>query len=102
MAAHKAEARKAEVHEVQPPGAPAKPAPVIAAKAPNQEKPRPALRVTGIAWEKDATSSVAMVNGHPVQKGATVDGYKVEQIYEDRVRFSDAGGRVEVPLGGGE
>jgi general secretion pathway protein B len=58
--------------------------------------------VTGIAWQNDSASSVAMVNGRPVQQGATVDGYKVEQIYEDKVRFSGANGRVEIPLGGGE
>jgi general secretion pathway protein B len=83
------------------PAVPAKPAPVAVAKA-QPEKPRGAPRVTGIAWQKDSVSSVAMVNGRPVQQGGTVDGYKVEQIYEDKVRFSGANGRVEIPLGGGE
>jgi general secretion pathway protein B len=83
------------------PAVPARPAPVAVAR-PQSEKTRAALRVTGIAWQNDSVSSVAMVNGRAVQQGATVDGYKVDQIYEDKVRFSSSNGRVEVPLGGGE
>jgi len=66
------------------------------------EKPRQEVRVTGIAWQKDGTSSVAMVNGRPVRKGGVVDGFKVEQIDEDSVRFSGSKGILVVPLGGGE
>jgi len=78
----------------------AAPAPVTVAKA--AEKPAAQVRVTGIAWQKDGASSVAMVNGRPVQQGSVVDGYKVEQIYEDKVRFSGSKGSVLVPLGAGE
>jgi general secretion pathway protein B len=73
---------------------------VTVAKA--AEKPAAQVRVTGIAWQKDGAASVAMVNGRPVQEGSVVDGYKVEQIYEDKVRFSGSKGSVLVPLGAGE
>lgn len=77
------------------------PVPAAVAQA-APEKAHPAVRVTGIAWQKDSESSVAMVNGRPVRQGALVDGYKVEQIYENSVRFSGSGGNLTVPLGAGE
>ena len=67
-----------------------------------EEKARPEIRVTGIAWQNDSRSSIAMVNGRSVQQGGMVDGFKVEEIYEDKVRFSGSKGKLEVQLGGGE
>jgi general secretion pathway protein B len=87
---------------VAPPASAPAAVPVATAAAHAPEKPHHPLRVTGIAWQKDSASSVVMINGRSVQQGATVDGYKVEQIYEDKVRLSGAGGRIEVPLGAGE
>ena len=66
------------------------------------EKPRPELRVTGIAWQKDSASSAAIVNGRSVARGGIVDGYKVEEILEDKVRFSGNSGKLDVALGAGE
>lgn len=66
------------------------------------EKPRPAVRVTGIAWQRDGESSFAMVNGRPVRQGGVVDGYKVDQINENSVRFSGSNGTLTVPLGAAE
>ncbi|BCG47764.1 hypothetical protein GEOBRER4_n2611 [Citrifermentans bremense] len=60
------------------------------------------IRVTGIAWQNDSQSSFAMVNGRPVRQGFVVDGYKVEQILENSVRFSGAKGSVTIPLGASE
>jgi general secretion pathway protein B len=77
------------------------PIPVAAPEVP-PERARPEVRVTGIAWQKDSASSAAIVNGRSVQQGSMVEGYKVEQIFEDRVRFSGKSGSLEVPLGGGE
>jgi len=83
-------------------------APAVATAAPDAtpqvapEKPRQEVRVTGIAWQREGESSVAMVNGRPVRQGGVVDGFKVEQIYEDSVRFSGINGSLTVPLGGGE
>ncbi|HBA89462.1 MAG TPA: hypothetical protein DCZ75_16195 [Geobacter sp.] len=79
----------------------ATPAPAAVAQAAS-EKGSPAVRVTGIAWQKDSESSVAMVNGRAVRQGGLVDGYKVEQIFESSVRFSGSNGNITVPLGAGE
>lgn len=104
--------RQAEIVRVQIPAPPAvaakAPAVVAAAPAPVAavahvaEKARPSIKVTGIAWQNDSASSVAMVNGRSVQQGSVVDGYKVERIFEDKVRFSGSQGKLEVPLGAGE
>jgi general secretion pathway protein B len=84
-------------------GAPAKAAPVpVATPEVIPEKTRPEIRVTGIAWQKNGESSVAIVNGRSVQQGGMVDGLKVEEILPDSVRFSGGSGKLDVPLGGGE
>ncbi|MCM0081391.1 hypothetical protein L4X63_07295 [Geomonas sp. Red32] len=86
---------------VQPAAVPlqlASPSPAPAAAEPA----RPELRVTGIAWQNNSESSVAIVNGRMLQQGGSVDGYRIEKIFEDRVRLSSKGGTVEVPLTGGE
>lgn len=48
----------------------------------------PNLAVTGIAWQKDSTDRVAVVNGISVSEGVMVEGARVEEIFQDRVRFS--------------
>ena len=58
--------------------------------------------VTGIAWQNESSSNAAIINGRSVQAGGTVDGYKVEQILEDKVIFSGSGGKLEVPLSAGQ
>ncbi|QXE91570.1 hypothetical protein [Geomonas subterranea] len=89
------------------PAAVVQPAPAVAASAPAavqpvQQKSR-AIRVTGIAWQNSSESSFAMVNGQPMRQGNSVEGYKIEQIYEDSVRFSNSkGNTLVVPLGAGE
>ncbi len=84
------------------------PAPVEAAASaavpePAPQKSRPAIRVSGIAWQNSSEASFAMVNGRALRPGAVVEGYKIEQIYEDSVRFSNSkGNSLVVPLGAGE
>lgn len=85
------------------------PAPVEASIAsaatpePAAQKSRPAIRVSGIAWQNSSEASFAMVNGRALRQGAVVEGYKIEQIYEDSVRFSNSkGNSLVVPLGAGE
>lgn len=84
------------------------PAPVEATASaavpePAPQKSRPAIRVSGIAWQNSSEASFAMVNGRAMRPGAVVEGYKIEQIYEDSVRFSNnKGNSLVVPLGGGE
>ena len=73
-------------------------APVSPAKPPASPAP-PQLKVSGIAWQKDATSSVAVVNGHTVVKGATVDGFVVEDILPDRVSFAGEGRTFDILIG---
>jgi general secretion pathway protein B len=60
---------------------------------------RPSLVVSGIAWQKDGADRLAIVNGHPVGTGATIDGAVVEEILPDRVRFSRNRQPFEVLLG---
>ena len=82
--------------------APAAPVAVLPQRQVALDKSRQEISVTGIAWQNDSQSSFAMVNGRPVRQGAVVDGYKVEQIFEDSVRFSGAKGSVTIPLGASE
>ncbi|GFO55084.1 hypothetical protein GMSM_20910 [Geomonas sp. Red276] len=86
---------------VQPAAVPLQLAPVAPVPA-AAEPPRPELRVTGIAWQNNSESSAAIVNGRMLQQGGSVDGYRIEKIFEDKVRLSGKGGTVEVPLTGGE
>lgn len=91
------------------PNAGLQPAPIEAAAAsavvpePAPQKSRPAIRVSGIAWQNSSEASFAMVNGRAMRQGSVVEGYKVEQIYEDSVRFSNSkGNSLVVPLGAGD
>lgn len=66
---------------------------------PHPSPPLPVLIVSGIAWQKDSSSRLAVVNGTSVTQGAMVGGARVEEIFPDRVRFSLENHTVEVPLG---
>ncbi|TWJ19253.1 hypothetical protein [Geobacter argillaceus] len=72
--------------------------PVPAPSAPHPHAV-PALRVSGIAWQKDSASRLAIVNGQPVGLGVDVGGATVDEIFPDRVRFTYKGEKVEVGLG---
>ncbi len=74
----------------------ARPAPVPASPQPHGV---PTLRVSGIAWQKDSASRLAIVNGQPVGLGAAVSGATVDEIFPDLVRFSYKGEKIEVGLG---
>ena len=80
----------------------AEPVPAAQAQEAVSEQPRQEIRVTGIAWQGNSESSFAMVNGRAIRQGGTVDGFKVERILEDSVRFSGSNGSITVPLGAGE
>ena len=80
-------------------------APVIQPSQPEPVKQRelsavstPAMHVTGIAWQQEGTSRLAMVNGQLVREGATVGGARVEGILPDRVRFSRDGRTFDVQM----
>jgi general secretion pathway protein B len=73
-----------------------KPAPAL----PPETLPKlPSLDVMGIGWQKDNAKSQAIVNGRAVSKGAVVDGARVEEIFQDRVRFFYNDKTIEIPLG---
>jgi len=66
---------------------------------PSSEGKLPALNVSGIAWQKDNASRLAVVNGASVTEGATIAGARVDEIFPDRVRFSCRGKSYEIFLG---
>jgi general secretion pathway protein B len=84
-----------------PPQSPPQTAPPVPVKVEqiSSAAPLPALKVTGIAWDKDSSSRLAMVNGAAVAEGGTVGGARVEEIFQDRVRFTAGEKNFEVPLG---
>lgn len=102
-AVHPAAAPALQPAAVQP-AAVSQPAKQEAAATPVQApaKSRPEIRVNGIAWQNNSESSQAIINGRMVSQGVTVDGFKVERIFEDKVRLSGKNGTIDVPLGGGE
>jgi general secretion pathway protein B len=60
--------------------------------------PTPMMTVSGIAWQKDTSFRMAVVNGSPVREGGTVEGTTVKEILPDRVRFSYNGKEFEVSM----
>jgi general secretion pathway protein B len=71
-----------------------------AAPSPPETLPGPpALKVTGIGWQKDNADRLAIVNGRAVSEGAVVEGARVVEIFPDRVRFSFNDRTFEIPLG---
>lgn len=66
-------------------------------REPETQSP-PSLRVTGIAWQKDSASRIAIVNGQAVSEGASVGSARVQTILPDRLEFICAGQRLSVPL----
>ncbi len=80
---------------VEPPKTEKSTAPFV----PAAESGPPALKVTGIGWQKGNADRLAIVNGRAVSEGAVVEGARVEEIFPDRVRFSFNDKTFEIPLG---
>lgn len=97
-------------HNVEPepdasqPAAPVANAPVVQSAAPAASRNRPAtdpavpLKVTGIAYQGDEESRLAIVNDLPVMVGTVIDGYVVERIDAGRVVFSRHGELITVSM----
>jgi hypothetical protein len=58
------------------------------------------LKVMAIAWHGDATRRIAVINGHIVKEGESVDGYAITRIRKDDVIVNDGSRswRVEFAL----
>ena len=57
------------------------------------------FKVSGIAWQKESASRLAVVNGTAVIQGGVVDGARIEEILPDRVRLTLDNRSFEVLLG---
>ncbi|GAM09384.1 hypothetical protein OR1_01662 [Geobacter sp. OR-1] len=65
---------------------------------PEEADPGSKIKISGIAWQKDSAARIAVVNGSAVSEGGNVAGVKVEQIFPNKVRFSQGGKSFEVSL----
>lgn len=74
------------------------PAPQTDETSPQRTIATQKIKISGIAWQKDSASRIAVVNGRSVSEGSVVDEAKVEQIFPDRVKFSRNGKLFEVFL----
>lgn len=77
------------------------PAVIQQAEPARQQAPNSAeeLSVSGIAWNKDSSERLAIVNGQPLTTGSVINGAIVEEILKDRVRFSISGRSFEISIG---
>lgn len=65
----------------------------------SQVTPAPVdIKVSGIAWQEERRARRAVVNGYLLHEGSVIAGAKVTEILQDRVRFSQSGGKFEVSL----
>jgi hypothetical protein len=60
------------------------------------------LKVMAIAWATEPSRRLAVVNGHIVKEGESVEGFSVTQIRKDDIIVNDGGRswRVELNLKG--
>ena len=56
------------------------------------------ISVSGIAWQDERNARRAVVNGFLMQEGGSVSSAKISEIFQDRVRFSQAGSFFDVYL----
>jgi general secretion pathway protein B len=67
-------------------------------KAPIRTTPLPSLTVNGLALS-DGEKRKAIVNGVSVSVGSVIEGARIEDIQENRVRFSRGGKKFEITVG---
>jgi len=67
------------------------------AKAPAGTDPS-GLQLTGIVWQKDPASRMAIINDLPVMVGTDIEGVKVIEIHPNRVVVSAHGKKMELLL----
>ncbi|RMF47146.1 MAG: hypothetical protein D6751_03410 [Deltaproteobacteria bacterium] len=62
------------------------------------DKPLPELQLSGIVFQADPASRMAIVNDLPVMTGGVVDGWVLERIDADQVHFVRDGVRIGVRI----
>jgi hypothetical protein len=89
--------RAAPAREIPPPNRP----PAVRTPEDNLSRlPDSKLKVMAIGWHGDATRRIAVINGHIVKEGESVDGYTITRIRKDDVIVNDGSRswRVEFAL----
>lgn len=61
--------------------------------------PQPHLKVSGIAWQKDSSSRIAVINGISLIEGGSIEGARIKEIFQDKVRVSHNGKEFDIYLG---
>jgi len=56
------------------------------------------FKISGIAWQSDNASRIAVINGVSVSEGSNIEGVKIEQIFPDKVKFLNNGKSFEIYL----
>ena len=49
----------------------------------------PKIKLQAIAWSKDAAQRLAVINGHIVREGESVEGFLINQIRQEDVVVND-------------
>jgi len=57
------------------------------------------LKLQAIAWSKDAAQRLAVINGHIVREGESVEGFLVNQIRQEDVVVNDGSASWQLELG---
>ena len=57
------------------------------------------LKLQAIAWSKDAAQRLAVINGHIVREGESVDGFLVNQIRQEDVVVNDGSASWQLEFG---
>ena len=57
------------------------------------------LKLQAIAWSKDAAQRIAVINGHIVREGESVDGFLVNQIRQENVVVNDGSASWQLEFG---
>ena len=60
-----------------------------AAKRSYQRLDDPNIKLQAIAWSKDAARRIAVINGHVVREGESVEGFLIDQIRQEDVVVND-------------
>ena len=70
--------------------------PVMKQREPVQSTGDSSLVVSGIAWQDERGLRRAVINGQLVAEGAEIQGVRVVEIRENRVKFSRSGSTFEI------